>query len=98
MPRCENEKCGKENIPSSEVFKGTDTSKIYCAGCVGKDGLEEMTHCPPKEQSLVLGREFDYGVSYTREDGLKAGMRLGGASLSFEVNSDELDRTFGSVE
>lgn len=80
MPRCENEKCAKELTPD-EVSAGAD-DKLYCLPCAD-------------ESSLVLGREFDYSVSYTRERGLRAGMRLGGASVSFEVNPDELDRTFG---
>jgi len=80
MPICENEKCSKELAPE-EVSEGSD-SKLYCSPCA-------------KESYLVLGREFDYAVSYTREEGFKAGIRLGGASLSLEVNQDELNRTFG---
>lgn len=96
MPRCENEECGKENIPPNEVFKGVETGNLYCVSCVGRDGLENMKHSPlPTDNSLVLGREFDYVVKYSKKDGLKAGVRLGGASLSLDVSPDELDRTFG---
>lgn len=96
MPRCDNEECGKENIPPSEVFKGQKTGKIYCAGCVGKEGLEAMSHNPTiNDSSMVLGRAFDYGVNYSKKEGFKAGIRLGGASLSLDVSPGELDRTFG---
>lgn len=96
MPRCENEECGLENIPPTLVFKGVETDKLYCANCVGVEGLERMAHHPiPEDTSLVLGREFDYGLSYNKKDGLKGGIRLGGASLSLDVSSSELDRTFG---
>lgn len=96
MPRCENEECNKENISPSEVFKGRETGKLYCAGCVGKEGLEAMSHNPTaNDGSMVLGRTFDYGVNYSKKEGLKAGIRLGGASLSLDVSSGELARTFG---
>ena len=94
MPRCENEQCGREELSPDELHEDLETGGLFCGDCAEDKKIVKV----PNRQDLVLGREFDYDVSYTRKDGLKAGVRLGGAKLSLEVDAGELNRTFGPEE
>ena len=94
MPRCENEQCGKDELSPDELYEDVNTKELFCEECAEGKQIVKL----PAKQDLVLGREFDYDVSYTKKQGFKASARLGGAKLSFEVNPDELNRTFGPEE
>jgi len=89
MPYCENQICQKQVKPNELI---EDDDILVCIECHNRPELHPVVD-PGKNK--VLGREFDYGVSYNRRDGFKAHARLGGARLSFEVDQDELRRTFG---
>lgn len=91
MPRCEIRGCDTDVIPPEELYKHS-TGTLMCRDCFNNDTPEYLSE---PEDRLILGREFDYSINYTKKDGLRAGVRLGGATLSFEVSPSELDRTFG---
>jgi len=92
MPKCENPECAEAELTPEEIHEEVSTKRILCDDCA--EGTV-VVRIPVKSKSLVLGRELDYQVSYTKREGLRAGVRLGGAQLSLSVDQSELDRTFG---
>jgi hypothetical protein len=90
MPRCEV--CDEEQKPE-KLFRDLDTDVLCCEGCA--DG-RRIVSVPRKD--LIFGRTYDYSVSYTREKGLEAKGRLGGAKITLEVDQNEFSRVFGAPE
>ena len=90
MPHCENEECTVEVKPE-ELYEDGSTRKLLCERCANKVPLVKMPN-----GTKILGREFDYGIAYTSEDGLKAHARLGGAKISLHVEQSEFNKLFGT--
>jgi len=95
MPHCENSECARDELPPEEIVENVENGKLICEKCAE---TVDVVAIPTRHEELVLGRELDYEVSYTKKAGLRAGIRLGGAKLSFEVEQEELNRTFGPGE
>jgi len=94
MPRCQNEECSKTNLKPEELLEENKTGILFCGDCsAGRTVIEPQT-----ERGLVLGRKLDYGLSYTRKEGLRANARLGGASLSLHVDQEEISSILGPEE
>ncbi len=90
MPHCENKNCNKQ-LASHEIQEGGD-GKLVCSSCVTDN---KVTPLHPERTDLVLNREFDYAIGYTKKRGLQAHVRLGGAKLSLEVSQEEIASIFG---
>lgn len=90
MPHCENEECAVEVKPE-ELYEDGETGSLICKKCASRVPLVKMPH-----NTKLLGREFDYGIAYTSEDGLKAHARLGGARISLHVEQSEFNKIFGT--
>jgi hypothetical protein len=85
MPHCEE--CSVP-VKKEELAQEAITNKLLCPGC--SDGRAVIM-----DRTTILGREFDYEISYTRKNGFKAQAKLGGAKLTFEVDQEELTNIFG---
>lgn len=90
MPHCENRECGVE-VNSEELYEDTQTRVLLCEKCAGSIPLVAVPH-----ETKLLGRTFEYGVSYTSADGLKAHARLGGAKINLHVEQGEINKLFGT--
>ncbi len=82
MPHCEF--C-HVNPPAVELHVDEETNKLACANCKPEVISTET----------ILGREFDYDVSYSKKDGIKASARLGKASLELHIPQEEITKVFG---
>lgn len=93
MPHCENENCNKQ-LASHEV-KEKD-GKLLCDPCANPvTPLKALPGAKKDPRGHVMGRDFDYGLSYTRKDGIQGHVSLGGAKISVEVSQEEITRIFG---
>jgi len=90
MPHCENEGCTSEVKPD-ELYENGETGSLLCEGCANKVPLVKIPH-----NTKLFGREFEYGVAYTSEEGLRVHARLGGARLSLNVEQSEFNKIFGT--
>lgn len=88
MPHCES--CQKET-PSDELVEDPPTNQPVCLDCVGKP-YPSVVVLPA---GTILGREFDYDLSYSRREGVKASVRLGKASLTLHVPQEEIVKVIG---
>ena len=90
MPHCENNDCEVEVKPGELYEDGKDGS-LLCEGCASNVPLVAV---PP--ETKLLGRPFEYGISYTSDNGLNAHAQLGGAKLSLTVEQSEFNKLFGT--
>lgn len=96
MAKCHNKECANTNLKPEELFEEHETGNLFCDDCsVGKTMIMKTNG---EEKGLILGRKFDYSASYTREDGLKARARLGGATVSLHVDQSEISRILGPTD
>jgi hypothetical protein len=94
MPHCENKNCNKQ-LTSDEVQE--KEGKLLCEPCANP--VTPLKALPGSKVDprggQVMGRDFDYGLSYTRKHGIQGHVSLGGAKLSLEVSQEEITRIFG---
>lgn len=93
MPHCENNFCNKK-IPAEEV-RESEEGHLLCEKCAKVTPLHTA---PASKQGKFLGRNFDYGFAYTKQQGIQAQVSLGGASLNLSISPEELARTLGPDE
>ena len=86
MPHCDN--C-KTDVPSTSLYKDMDNNELLCATCADSRPIVQLP------QGTFLGRDFDYDVSYSRKEGIKAFARLGKATISLHVPQEELVKVVG---
>lgn len=90
MPKCEE--C-KNSVKPDRLFQDLDTGKLCCEECA--DG-KRIVSIPEEDPDTFLGRTYDYDFSYTREKGIRASGRLGGAKVTLEVSQEELTSWLGA--
>ena len=93
MPHCEKQECPKNELSPDEIVQNVKTGEIICEEC--SEDVDVVAVPVKTREDLVFGREYDYNLSYTKREGFRAGIRLGGARLSLEVDQSEFDRVFG---
>ena len=89
MPKCENTQCGREDVSPEEMHEEASTGRLFCDDCIVD---KQVVSTPAQEAG---GAAIDYAISYSKKSGLRAGVVLGGASLTLEVSQEELSRTLG---
>lgn len=86
MPHCEE--C-KEEVSADQLYEDQSNKDLLCKGCADNRPIVSLPH------GTIMGREFDYDVSYSRKEGLKASARLGTASLNLHIPQEELSKVIG---
>jgi len=87
MPKCENTQCAKEGVSPSDIYEESSTGKLFCGRCIV---AKQVVSIPVRQEPHI-----DYALSYTKKDGIKAGLFYGGASLTIEVSQEELNKALG---
>lgn len=101
MAWCQNPSCKKDGLRKADV-EFDDTSKlILCHGCYA---LMHPGWIPPAEYVDVSDRvpsvallrpHVGFAIQVTDQEGLKAKISYGGASLAIHVPTEDFKKTFG---
>lgn len=99
MAWCENESCCKNNLRKADVEFCEVTHKVLCHGCYVVIHPEwspsECDDVAAKMYLDSLDSKIGFAIQITDNDGIKAQISYGGASIAFHAPTMEIKKIFG---
>ena len=97
MPHCEKQDCKNTRLGPHDVVEDIGTGELICEDCAEDVEVVAVSATKAKPETF-LGRPYDYEFSYSKKHGFRAGVQLGKARLTLEIDQEELDNTFGPAD
>lgn len=104
MAWCENEHCRKDGLRKADVEFCDDLKKVLCHGCYALyhpgwvppvEEYVDLTDTVPKVVRMIPEPRIGFTIRVDDQDGVRAQLSYGGATLSVHAPTSELKRLIG---